>query len=121
MRHLLSNTVNPKLPLQVCLQRWSEISAALREPPRLRRLQMTSLQTIVIFSFSLIRTLGGTGSDRCGFGLPMTLHLNTSKSKDRGGENRAQTHLCEAAVALKEHADKEAKINRKDPENFVSS
>ncbi len=47
MRHLLSNTVNAQLPLQACLQRWPAISAALREPPRLRQLQMASLKTSV--------------------------------------------------------------------------
>jgi len=46
MRHLLSHTVNPGLPLSLCLQRWPIISAQLREPHRLRQLQMVSLSLL---------------------------------------------------------------------------
>ena len=41
MRHLLSRAINPELPLTLCLRRWPTLAAALREPPRKRRLQMT--------------------------------------------------------------------------------
>jgi hypothetical protein len=45
MRHLLSNAINPVLPLKLCLREWPALSAALGEGPRARRLQIVSLGT----------------------------------------------------------------------------
>jgi hypothetical protein len=49
MRHLLSHTVNPNLPLLAWLRRWPTISASLCEPPRTRRLQMAALRELRVF------------------------------------------------------------------------
>ena len=39
MHMLLSRACNPDLSLRGCMQRWQEIAARLREPPRLRQYQ----------------------------------------------------------------------------------
>jgi len=44
MHHLVSAAVNPPLSLTRCIERWHEISRALREPPRKRALQPETLE-----------------------------------------------------------------------------
>jgi hypothetical protein len=39
MHMLLSRACNPALSLRECMQRWQDIAARLREPPRLRPYQ----------------------------------------------------------------------------------
>ena len=39
MHMLLSRACNPELSLRQCMQRWQDIAARLREPPRLRPYQ----------------------------------------------------------------------------------
>jgi len=43
MLHLLSTTVNPRLPLARCLRQWPAIARGLREPTRKRQRQMAKL------------------------------------------------------------------------------
>ena len=43
MRHLLSATVNPRLPLARCLVQWPAITQRLRESKRKRQRQMERL------------------------------------------------------------------------------
>ncbi len=47
MLHLVSTTVNPRLPLRQCLENWREISLGLREAPRKRALQTETLRHIL--------------------------------------------------------------------------
>jgi len=47
MLHLVSTTVNPRLPLRQCLENWHEISLGLREAPRNRALQTETLRHIL--------------------------------------------------------------------------
>lgn len=44
MHHLVSTAVNPPLRLARCIERWHEISRALREPPRKRTLQPETME-----------------------------------------------------------------------------
>ncbi len=44
MHHLVSSAVNPPLRLTACIERWHEISRALREPPRTRTLQTETIE-----------------------------------------------------------------------------
>ena len=39
MHMLLSRACNPQLSLRDCMQRWPELAARLREPPRVRTYQ----------------------------------------------------------------------------------
>ena len=43
MLHLLRSAVNPRLRLRECVEKWSEISHDLREPPRKRELHIARL------------------------------------------------------------------------------
>lgn len=43
MRHLLSMSVNPALPLAQCLHDWADIAKQLQEPPRKRSRQVDRL------------------------------------------------------------------------------